>query len=67
MDDGAGSAGSRWARWPLFAAAGACISAGIGLFASTSTTGREVSAAFLLALGGMLLGAGLALYILKDR
>jgi hypothetical protein len=46
--------------------AAGCLGAGVGLFAQ-SDMGRSDAAAFLLGVGGVLLGAGLALYVLSDR
>lgn len=53
-------------RWPLFAMAAVCIGAGVGLFVQTDA-GRNEAAAFLLGVGGLLLGAGLVLYVLRER
>jgi ABC-type xylose transport system permease subunit len=53
-------------RWPLFAMAAICLGTGVGLFVQTDT-GRDEAAAFLLGVGGVLLGAGLVLYVLSDH
>jgi hypothetical protein len=50
----------------LFAMAAVCLGTGVGLFSQTDT-GRDEAAAFLLGIGGILLGAGLVLYILTGN
>lgn len=49
-------------RWPLLAAATTCIAAGEALLLATPG-GETHGAAFLLAAGGVLLGAFLAVHV----